>query len=344
MRQTENFALNLPEGQDNYDKDDYNENFEIIDEKLKYLADHISGGGVLEEKTIFSNGIYTPPEGVDGWNKIIAAVTPALMNRTITENGTYTASQEEPVSYDGYGTLIVNVQPTKVLISEFDFTDVNAGDMWKRDKVKQATMAVSAYTNISHTENVGIYITGTSGSFDTHNRLNRFGVYEIDMEFGTNTTETFNSYNTIFNFLRSGAHFAVRWNTSQNKWQVSDATSNTKWIENNDPHYFDGKKVKVTYGCRYIDGVLTVDGYRNTMSIYLINDDDSLTELCYSNENYDEVFLKLGGGNSYVGFVYKNIKVYQYFDKYETPVSLMSMASQSEELMVEVPIEESEEK
>lgn len=212
-------------------------------------------------------------------------------------------------------------EPSKVLISEFDFTSLYG---WKTDIVKNVDLPVSSYSSVSHTENVGAIITGTGGRFDTQNRLTRYGVYEIDLEFGSNTTDTFNSYNTILNFIRSGSHFAIRWNSSANKWQVSDATSANKWIESDDPHFFDGKKVKVTYGCRYVNNELIVDGYRNTMSIYLINNDSTLTELCYSGENYDEVFLKLGGGNSYVGFVYKNIKVYQYFDKYATPVSLMS--------------------
>lgn len=251
--------------------------------------------------------------------RIDELVTGNVIPLTITENGTYNA----PEGVDGYNPVTANVSPSKVLISELDFT--LGGESWKTDSVKNANLPVSTYTNITHGENVGIYITGTSGNFDTQNRLNRYGVYEIDMEFGTNETSTYNSYNTIFNFLRSGAHFAVRWNVNANKWQVSDATSATKWIESDNPHFFDGKKVKVTYGCRYVNNELTVDGYRNTMSIYLINNDDTLTELCYSNENYDEVYLKLGGGNSYIGFVYKNIKVWQYFNKYETPVSLLGV-------------------
>lgn len=218
-------------------------------------------------------------------------------------------------------------EPSKVLISEFDFTSSYG---WKTDIVKNVDLPVSSYSNVSHTENVGAIITGTGGRFDTQNRLTRYGVYEIDLEFGSNTTDTFNSYNTILNFIRSGSHFAIRWNSSANKWQVSDATNANKWIESDDPHFFDGKKVKVTYGCRYVNNELIVDGYRNTMSIYLINNDSTLTELCYSGENYDEVFLKLGGGNSYVGFVYKNIKVYQYFDKYEAPASLMSVSPSEE--------------
>lgn len=41
MRQTEYYALNLPEGPDNYDINDYNTNFKIIDEKMKDLAKYM---------------------------------------------------------------------------------------------------------------------------------------------------------------------------------------------------------------------------------------------------------------------------------------------------------------
>lgn len=251
--------------------------------------------------------------------RIDELVTGNVIPLTITANGVYPA----PEGVDGYNPVTANVSPSKVLISEFDFT--LGGEDWKTDSVKKANLPVGVYTAMAHTENTGIYITGTGGTFDTQNRLNRYGVYEIDVEFGSNTTETFNNYNTILNFIRSGARFAIRWNKTADKWQVSDATSANKWIESNDPHYFDGKKVKITYGCRYVDNELIVDGYRNKMSIYLINNDDTLTELCHSNENYDEVYIKLGGGNSYVGFVYKNIKVWQYFNKYETPATLLSV-------------------
>lgn len=41
MRQTTNYALNLPEGPDVYDVNDYNENFNIIDKKMNDLAKYI---------------------------------------------------------------------------------------------------------------------------------------------------------------------------------------------------------------------------------------------------------------------------------------------------------------
>lgn len=52
MRQTTNLALNLPEGPDNYNVRDYNVNFDIIDEKMKYLSDHISEKTISQIKVV----------------------------------------------------------------------------------------------------------------------------------------------------------------------------------------------------------------------------------------------------------------------------------------------------
>jgi len=86
MRQTTNLGLNLPEGPDNYNKDDYNDNFEIIDEKLKYLSDHIHSGTV-DEVTITENGTYTAPEGA-GYSPVhvnVATGTQANLVKIVDE-------------------------------------------------------------------------------------------------------------------------------------------------------------------------------------------------------------------------------------------------------------------
>lgn len=72
MRQTENLALNLPEGTDHYNEKDYNDNFEIIDQKMKYLSMHISDEVI--ELEITENGTYTAPEG-KSYNPVIVNVS-----------------------------------------------------------------------------------------------------------------------------------------------------------------------------------------------------------------------------------------------------------------------------
>lgn len=71
---------------------------------------------VLQEKTVIENGEVTPDEGYDGLSKVTVNVPseePNLISKTITENGTYKASEE--VDDDSIiGTWYLN----KVLTSE----------------------------------------------------------------------------------------------------------------------------------------------------------------------------------------------------------------------------------
>jgi hypothetical protein len=78
------------------------------------LIGRLSTGGsyvpVIESKTITENGIYSAPEGVDGYNPINVSVSgggAVIEPKTITENGTYTASD----GVDGYSPIDVLVTP-----------------------------------------------------------------------------------------------------------------------------------------------------------------------------------------------------------------------------------------
>ena len=79
-----------------------------------YLEGSISTIGrtpVIEEKSITENGTYTAPEGVDGYSPIVVNVPipqPVIESKRITENGTYTA----PEGVDGCSPVIVDV-PSK---------------------------------------------------------------------------------------------------------------------------------------------------------------------------------------------------------------------------------------
>ena len=74
----------------------------------------IETGGNYQSKTlnITQNGNYNllPDQEFDAISNvnISVSVSPVLQNKTITENGSYTADQ----NYDGLGTVIVNVPST----------------------------------------------------------------------------------------------------------------------------------------------------------------------------------------------------------------------------------------
>ena len=62
---------------------------------------------VLEPLSVAANGDYTPGDGVDGYNAVHVAVPGAtLIKKSITQNGTYNASQDDA---DGYSSVTVVV-------------------------------------------------------------------------------------------------------------------------------------------------------------------------------------------------------------------------------------------
>ena len=60
---------------------------------------------ILEELNVTSNGTYTPPEGVDGYDSVSVDVQPPLEEVTITENGEYLPSE----GYYGIGKVITSI-------------------------------------------------------------------------------------------------------------------------------------------------------------------------------------------------------------------------------------------
>lgn len=65
------------------------------------------GGAVLEPLNVTANGDYNPPSGVDGFDSVHVAVPSAtLTTKSITQNGTYNASQDNA---DGYSSVTVAV-------------------------------------------------------------------------------------------------------------------------------------------------------------------------------------------------------------------------------------------
>ena len=76
-------------------------------------------GAVLEPLSVTANGDYTPPTGTDGFDEVHVAVPSAtLTTKSITQNGTYNASQDDA---DGYSSVTVAV-PGGVTIEPLEVT------------------------------------------------------------------------------------------------------------------------------------------------------------------------------------------------------------------------------
>lgn len=77
----------------------------------------MSGGGksaVIQPLTITSNGTYTAPAGVDGYNPVTSDVSPLLVPKVITANGTYLP----PDNVDGFSSIYVNGIPETQINAE----------------------------------------------------------------------------------------------------------------------------------------------------------------------------------------------------------------------------------
>lgn len=82
-----------------------------------YMAKMMSGGGksaVIQPLTITSNGTYTTPAGVDGYNPVTSDVSPLLVPKVITANGTYLP----PDNVDGFSSIYVNGIPETQINAE----------------------------------------------------------------------------------------------------------------------------------------------------------------------------------------------------------------------------------
>ena len=76
---------------------------------------------VLTNLDITENGTYTPPEGYDGFDEVVANVPqpqPVIESKNITANGTYTA----PSGVDGFSPVVVNVPQSQPVIESKNIT------------------------------------------------------------------------------------------------------------------------------------------------------------------------------------------------------------------------------
>lgn len=235
--------------------------------------------------------------------------------------------------------------PGKVQISEFDFTSSTP----YYDKVKDMEIT-TLMRGFSYTQDVGITATARGNKVRTGTNFDYAGIYEMEIKFGTfnRSTALTNGNNMLLKVGRNSAKLMLNYyynsSTGTGKWWLHDQSGNNIYLDygENDPYYFENKTLIMTYGAKYVDGELIrdrdkgyfyIDGVQlNSNGAAITGDEDSQVQV---------VFLCDSGNNAFIGAVYESLKIWQYFNKYATPVSLMSMGSPSE-LMVEGPVEESD--
>ncbi len=266
-----------------------------------------------------SQDTYTLDEMPDAIASIQTGGNYTTLNATA--NRTYTPSSP----YDAFDEVNVNVQPGKVLISEFDFKSSTP----YYDKIKCTELSTNM-RGLSYTQGVGITATARGNRLRTGTNFDYAGIYEMEIKFGTFDRSTaLSTNNVILKVGRSSSYLLLNYyynsNTDTGKWWIHDQSGNNIYLDygENDAYYFENKTLIMTYGAKYENGELVRDqnkGYfyingvqLNSTGASIVGDVDSQIQV---------VFLCDSGNNALVGAVYETLKMWQYFDKYEIPVSL----------------------
>lgn len=279
----------------------------------------------------------TVKDKIDELNeRVDELVTGNVEPLTITENGVYNA----PQGVDGYNPVTANVAPGKVLISEFDFKGSNP----YYDKVKDMELT-TLMKGLSYSQGIGITATARRNKLRTGTNFDYAGIYEMEIKFGTfdrNTALT-NGNNMLLKVGRNSAKLMLNYyynsSTDTGKWWLHDQSGNNIYLDygENDPYYFENKTLIMTYGAKYVDGELVrdrdkgyfyIDGIQlNSNGAAITGDEDSQVQV---------VFLCDSGNNAFIGAVYESLKIWQYFNKYSTPVQLQSLQMTSQTLEEDV--------
>lgn len=192
---------------------------------------------VLVEKEITTNGVVTPPGGVDGFNKVVVSVPgPVLEQKTITANGTYTPGS----GVDGFSRVDVSVPAPAVDSINAEFTangtyDRGDGKYYKTVSVDVGGAPVLEEITVKSTgtEQTKIPPSGAAGySKVTVSPLVRSQLTVTAKETSQTFTPTNDGYNRVY----------VNSATLQN---VSVKSSNTSQTVTPGTGYYGIKKVTV---------------------------------------------------------------------------------------------------
>ena len=235
---------------------------------------------------------------------------------TVTENGTYPAPEGT-----AYSPVTVNVdksKPDEIELVDYDFTNYSL-----LDKIRNFSIPNQNVQNLATGEN-GIIFKGTNSSCNIAFIPETNSFYEIKIKFGTNAETQFAQYNAILKLNRADNHFTVTYcrditiaENPTGTWRISDSGGGAIYLTvgYGDPHYFDGKELKIEYGYYYNNGEFTLNLNKYSLSINgeYIHIDNGTFFISGSSANANPVIL-LGGGSAVMkGIVVESVKIKQLF-------------------------------
>lgn len=235
---------------------------------------------------------------------------------SVTENGTYPAPEGS-----AYSPVTVNVdksKPDEIELVDFDYKNYSL-----LDKIRNFSIPNQNVQNLQTTAD-GIKFGGTNSSCNIAFIPNTNSFYEIKIKFGTNSETEFAQYNAILKLNRTDNHFTVTYcrdvkiaDNPTGTWRISDSGGGAIYLAvgYGDPHYFDGKELKIEYGYYYDNGVFTLNLNKYSLSINgeYIHISNGAFFISGSSANANPVIL-LGGGSAVMkGIIVESVKIKQLF-------------------------------
>lgn len=256
--------------------------------------------------------IRHPVIGIGGGEAPTITVEPL----SVTENGTYTAG--ENAAYNPVTVIVDKSKPDEIELVDFDFLNYSL-----LDKIRNFSIPNQNVQNLQNTEN-GIKFGATNSSCNIAFIPNTNSFYEVKIKFGTNTETEFAQYNAILKLNRTDNHFTVTYcrdikiaENPTGTWRISDSGGGAIYLTvgYGDPHYFDGKELKIEYGYYYDNDVFTLNLNKYSLSINgeYIHIDNGTFFISGISANANPVIL-LGGGSAVMkGVVIESLKIKQLF-------------------------------
>lgn len=235
---------------------------------------------------------------------------------SVTENGTYDAGENA-----AYNPVTVNVdksKPDEIELVDFDFKNYSL-----LDKIRNFSIPNQNVQNLATGEN-GIIFKGTNSSCNIAFIPETNSFYEIKIKFGTNAETEFAQYNAILKLNRTDNHFTITYcrdvtiaGNPTGTWRISDSGGGAIYLTvgYGDPHYFDGKELKIEYGYYYNNDEFTLNLNKYSLSINgeYIHIDNGTFFISGSSANANPVIL-LGGGSAVMkGTIIESVKIKQLF-------------------------------
>lgn len=286
----------------------------------------VEGGSEITviELNVTENGTYPAPSGVAYSPVYVNVPTPApnLENITITENGTFQASE----GYDGIGTATVNVAPhlpDTQLVCEYDFTSATP----KVDKVRFGVEAYSNYVTFDTTKGC-IFDSASSRLLNTYYSLNQGECYKIEIEFGdiqldssiTSGKRMIFTYSSDADKTNEGS-YGLTWDVTNEYFNYYSGVGNRQIVKPLD--YWKNDKMTLYYGLSVdTDGTLylpSVNIDNSSSKSLIIMDKDLKTELTAPFQKINPNIV-LGSGNNLFYMEVKKFRIYRINNLIEKPV------------------------